>query len=110
MTRDEHMKWCKERALKYCDIDDTQQAYASMASDLSKHPETDGHIGIMLGMGMLLSGSLSTPDEMRKFINGFNQKDGCIAQWQSNQLITRKSLIRSQVHPQGNVLAGFNML
>ena len=72
MTRAEHLKWCKDRALKYVDLGDTSQAYASMVSDMRKHTETENHIGIELGMMMLMSGHLSTQEEMRKFILGFN--------------------------------------
>ena len=43
-----------------------------MASDLEKHPETSGHIGIQLGMMQLMSGFLNTPEKMRHYINGFN--------------------------------------
>ena len=71
-TRQEHMKWCKQRALAYVDAGDSSQAFASMASNLSKHPETEGHIAINLGMMLLLSGNLSTKREMREFIEGFN--------------------------------------
>lgn len=71
-TRSEHLAWCKKRALEYCDIGDTQQAFASMASDLVKHDETRGHIAIELGMQMLMGGFLSTPEKMRNFIEGFN--------------------------------------
>lgn len=70
-TREEHMKWCKERALEYVDTD-PQGAYASMASDLQKHPETAGHVGIELGMMQMMGGMLSTPEQMRHFIEGFN--------------------------------------
>jgi hypothetical protein len=70
-TREEHLAWCKERALEYCDIGDVQQAFASMGSDLGKHPETANHAGIRLGMMMLMSGRLGSPEEMRKFIEGF---------------------------------------
>lgn len=72
MTRQEHLAWCKQRALEYCDAGDPQQAFTSMASDLSKHPETEHHSGCQLGMMMLVNGLLDTPDRMRKFINGFN--------------------------------------
>lgn len=72
MTRSEHLAWCKKRALEYCDTGDINQAFASIASDLSKHDETSQHIGIQLGMGLLLQGKLNTPDAMRKFIEGFN--------------------------------------
>jgi len=72
MDRQEHIEWCKSRALKYVDSGDLQDAFASMASDLRKHPETEKHIGIELGMLQLMAGRLSTPDAMRHFINGFN--------------------------------------
>ena len=72
MTRGEHLEWCKKRALEYVDMDDTNQAWTSMASDLGKHPETAKHSGIELGMNMLMAGHLSSQDKMRKFILGFN--------------------------------------
>lgn len=73
MTRQEHLEWwCKQRARGYLDSGDVQNAYASMASDLSKHPETEGHSAISLGLMLMMSGHLSSPVEMRRFIDGFN--------------------------------------
>ena len=72
VTRAEHLEWCKKRALEYCDIGDANQAFTSMGSDLGKHPETANHGAIQLGMMMLMAGQLSTAQEMRKFIEGFN--------------------------------------
>ena len=72
MTRAEHMAWCKERALQYCDNGNPQEAFASMMSDIRKHPETENHAGIQLGMMLMMSGKLSSNDEVRKFIEGFN--------------------------------------
>lgn len=72
MTRQEHMDWCKKRALEYVDNGDVRSAYASMASDLGKHPETQGHAAIQLGLMLMMNGHLDSPDEMRKFIQGFN--------------------------------------
>jgi hypothetical protein len=43
-----------------------------MASDLGKHPETEGHPAIQLGMMMLMSGQLDSPAKMREFIVGFH--------------------------------------
>jgi hypothetical protein len=40
-TREEHIAWCKERALAYVDQGDLTNALASMASDTRKHPEND---------------------------------------------------------------------
>lgn len=38
MTRAEHLTWCKQQALEYVDRGDVQGAFASMTSDLNKHP------------------------------------------------------------------------
>ncbi len=70
--RQEHIAWCKQRALQYVEMGDVNQAFASMGSDLGKHPETANHSAIQLGIMMLMGGHLSTPDKMREFINGFN--------------------------------------
>ena len=72
MNRQDHLAWCKSRAIEYCDANDPQQAYASMASDLNKHDETRNHSAIEFGMMQLMAGLLQTPQEMRKFIEGFN--------------------------------------
>jgi len=71
MTREEHLGWCKKRALEYCDMGDANQAWASMASDMGKHDETRNHPAIELGMGLLLAGKLKPVSEMREFINDF---------------------------------------
>ena len=70
-TRAEHLAWCKERALEYIGQDNSE-ALASMLSDLGKHPETNGHTAISLGVLMAASGQLNNDDEMRKFIEGFH--------------------------------------
>jgi len=72
MNRAEHLQWCKDRALEYVEENDLGQAFASMGSDLSHHPETEGHSGIKLGAALLFTGQLSTPAQMRRFIEGFN--------------------------------------
>lgn len=72
MNQDEHLAWCKQRALQYVDRDDLNGAFASMTSDLSKHDGTKGHSAIQLGTMLLVAGHLSTRHEMRAFIEGFN--------------------------------------
>jgi hypothetical protein len=72
MTRQEHLDWCKGRALEYVKANDLRNAWASMASDLSKHPETEGNPAIHIGTMLVMTGELSTPAEMEKFINEFN--------------------------------------
>lgn len=73
MTRDEHLAWCKERALEYVDRGELSNAVASMLSDLRKHPETDNHIGGMLGAGlMMVPGWIHNSAEVSEWIKGFN--------------------------------------
>jgi hypothetical protein len=71
-TRTEHLAWCKERALEYVDMGDLQNAFASMASDMQKHPETANLDVQTLGFMLMISGHLDTPDKMRAWIEGFN--------------------------------------
>ena len=66
------MEWSKKRALEYLKKGDVANAYASMASDLNKHPETRDHPAIALGMQLMLIGDLASPEKMRKFIEGFS--------------------------------------
>lgn len=72
MTRQEHLEWCKKRAIEYVDDGDTTSAFVSMLSDLNKHPETEGYSAIQLGMMLMMAGQLLSPEAMKKFINGFN--------------------------------------
>lgn len=71
-TRNEHLDWCKTRALEYVDSNDIDQAMASMLSYLGKHPETVTHPGKALMASLRLAGHLKTTQSMRDFIEGFN--------------------------------------
>ena len=71
MTRDEHLTWCKTRALEYLDRGDRSNAVASMISDMGKHPETDisGTVLAELGLFELMYGDT---ESTRRYIEGFN--------------------------------------
>lgn len=72
MTREDHMKWCKQRANEYLAQGDIANGVTSMLSDLQKHPETALPAGSplgMLGMMAIQSGNIS---EARRFVDGFN--------------------------------------
>ena len=72
MTQDEHLEWAKKRALEYLDAGDPQNAFTSMMSDLSKHPDLKNHAGIRIGVGfMLLPGWINNTNELRRWIVGF---------------------------------------
>jgi hypothetical protein len=69
-TREEHLAWCKQRALEYVDHGDVVSAIASMMSDLNKHPDTKpNHVMNMLALSYARDNDL---DGARRFINGFN--------------------------------------
>ena len=72
MTRSEHVEWAKGRALEYLDTGDLQNAFASMASDMGKHPETSAIAKsplMTIGMQSVMSGDAGA---VRRFIEGFN--------------------------------------
>lgn len=71
-TRSEHLEWCKQRALEYCDLGDVNNASISMISDMEKNDETKNHSALKVMVLMMMAGHLSSPEEMRKFILGFN--------------------------------------
>ena len=72
MARAEHLQWCKDRAIEYVNAGNLDDAFASMVSDLRKHDELASHMGIELGMMLLMGGHLKTEQKMREFILGFN--------------------------------------
>lgn len=71
-TRAEHLEWCKRRALEYVDAGEMRNAVTSMFSDLRKHPETEDHPAIQLGMMLRMAGKLDTARDVKSFIEGFN--------------------------------------
>jgi hypothetical protein len=70
-SRDEHLAWAKERALKYFDEGDLPNAFVSMASDLRKHPDFLKVEKLMSPLGLL---HVMNHDarELRRWIEGFN--------------------------------------
>ena len=71
VTREEHLAWCKRRALEYIDRGQINEGITSMMSDMRKHEETAGSGLEQLAMMMLMSGNLNSVHEARKFINGY---------------------------------------
>ena len=71
MNREEHLAWCKARALELLDAGDAKQAVTSMLSDLGKHEETKGSLDWAGPLGLLALMS-DEAHEARRFIEGFN--------------------------------------
>lgn len=73
-TAEEHLAWCKKRALEYLDAGELANAFTSMLSDMDKHPDT--RLGdtptaaalTQLGMLYLEQGD---PVALRRWIEGF---------------------------------------
>ena len=55
MTRAEHLRWAKDRALEYVEAGDLDQAFASLASDLGKHRELDWPREVHAKIGLALT-------------------------------------------------------
>ena len=72
MKRNEHLSWCKKRALEYIELGELNNALVSMYSNLRKHEETENHAGIKLGVMLQIGGHLDTLSKAKKFIEGFN--------------------------------------
>lgn len=79
MTREEHIKWCKERAIAeydyYAKIEPAsalRNGMASIMSDINKHPETKSETLQSLCMGQLITKPNMSRQEFVNFINGFN--------------------------------------
>jgi hypothetical protein len=68
-SREEHVEWCKARAMEYYNEGDMQSAVTSMVSDMDKREDTKINSAlVMLSMTYLLHGSLS---DIKRWIQGF---------------------------------------
>lgn len=71
-SRADHLQWCKDRANEYIEKGDLKEAFSSFMSDMSSHEETKDHLALEMGMSLLLSGNLSSPIQIKNWIDGFN--------------------------------------
>jgi hypothetical protein len=69
ISREEHLAWCKARALEYVHEGDLADAVASMISDMGKHPETEVSF-VLVQLGMLYV-TQHDDDAVRRWIEGF---------------------------------------
>lgn len=75
MTREEHLNWCKKRAMEYVDHGELLEAVTSMMSDLTKHPETaDSGAGALAALGLLAARQAQDGNRAAvvRYIKGFN--------------------------------------
>lgn len=67
-NREEHLSWCKQRALELVELGELKEALNSIYSDLRKHPKTINHPGIIQGYMLQQTGRLETEKTVRAFI------------------------------------------
>lgn len=71
MNGREHLQWCVERAMEYANRGDMPTAWASFASDVTKHERTEWIAGhTLFGMAMF-SGLYDDPKGFRDFVSGW---------------------------------------
>lgn len=70
MTREEHVAWCRQRALEYLNRGDVKNAVASMMSDINKHP--DCGVPDMIHMFGMMAVNKNSVYDARRYIEGFN--------------------------------------
>lgn len=73
--RDQHMAWCKQRAIEYLDQGDLNGALASFMSDMSKQPDTDEYmrspaIAMLVVVDGLGGVQNNDAHRLRRFIEG----------------------------------------
>ena len=68
-SREEHLAWCKERALEYAYNYELENAVASMVSDMGKHPECSVSPTLLM-LATLYVGQRSQ-DDVINWIKGF---------------------------------------
>ena len=71
MTREDHLKKCKQRALQYHSSGELTNAVISMLSDLSKHAETKNPCSIIEHLGYKYSDE-GDAVSVERWIKGFN--------------------------------------
>jgi Tfp pilus assembly protein PilF len=69
-TREEHLEWCKQRALQYLDRGEVEHAVTSMLSDIAKHPETKLANEYLAMLGMMTIRD-NDAEAARRYILGF---------------------------------------
>ena len=72
MTREEHLQWCKDRAMQYVNDGDLVNAVTSMMSDINKHEETADKGLSMLGIMAAMEATKGNLREVIRYIEGFN--------------------------------------
>ena len=73
-TRQEHLQFCKERAMEYVNRGELLEGVTSMMSDINKHPETADKGGVLAALGLMACQQAQAGDRagVVRYIQGFN--------------------------------------
>jgi len=72
VTRESHLKWCKDRALEYVNQGDLANAIASMTSDMGKNPGTSMGLNGGLALVAMMYVQNNDVEGVRRWVEGFN--------------------------------------
>lgn len=75
MSGPEHLAWAKQRAIEFLDRGDIKNALTSLASDLTKSPETATLARRSAGETMALIIGRASEEQVREYINGITLGD-----------------------------------
>jgi hypothetical protein len=69
VTREEHLAWCKARALEYVERGELEHAVTSFGASLTRHPGTDFFCRPLIVIGLITV--TRGPAAVREWIEGF---------------------------------------
>ena len=72
ISRAEHLQWCKQRALEYCDQNDGIQEPSGKLHHAELNSWMAGRAGFLVQVAGYAGVRLNDTEEMRKFIEGIN--------------------------------------
>ncbi|HCM53340.1 MAG TPA: hypothetical protein DIS59_00110, partial [Candidatus Magasanikbacteria bacterium] len=70
VSREDHLRFCKERAIELAEAGKLDDAVMSFMSDMGKHPKTAEHPALELLFIRNAMGHLKIKGELIEFING----------------------------------------
>jgi hypothetical protein len=69
--RSAHIQNCKNEAYVYLDKNDFASAWAAFYKDMKENKLTENHPALVIGMHLVLSGHITTIEQLRKHIDGY---------------------------------------
>lgn len=67
-SKDQHIKWCRERALRMLGCQRPLMVLTELLSNLRSHPETRNHAAIDAAHKLLVQGKLRSKESVQYFV------------------------------------------